>query len=338
MYSPKVSILVPVYGVEQYIEKCAQSLFGQTYSDIEYVFVNDCTKDRSIEVLRSVMARYPERERRVRIIEHAKNLGLAGARNTAVTEARGVYVLHMDSDDYLEPDAVEKLMQIADSRNVDIVAADMYWQFPRYATPFKHLYFEDKQAYLKVLISKKAPANVVGKLIRRTLYTDNHIEAPVGMNYGEDYCVYPRLVYFSNDTAYLPSPIYHYVQYNSGSYIHGAIEKNTDVVVQAISLLETFFRQKNIYDELKESFDLARLKVKVSALLLSSLGAQRRFAELFSDISIEQYKPQLSKREYMVLHMGRRNFFLLINVYRRLYIGAGKIKRRLKTLLSLINH
>ena len=77
----KVSILVPVYGVEQYIEKCARSLFEQTYSDIEYVFVNDCTKDDSIGVLKRVLEKYPQRMQQVRIINHEKNMGLgAGAR------------------------------------------------------------------------------------------------------------------------------------------------------------------------------------------------------------------------------------------------------------------
>lgn len=75
----KVSILVPVYGVEKYIEKCAVSLFEQSYEDIEYIFVNDCTPDLSIEVLRGTIARYPQRQKQVVIIDHDVNRGLGAA-------------------------------------------------------------------------------------------------------------------------------------------------------------------------------------------------------------------------------------------------------------------
>lgn len=97
----KVSILVPIYGVEQYIERCAKSLFEQTYSEIEYVFVNDCTKDDSIGVLNRVLEKFPQRKLQVRIINHEKNKGLGAARRTAILNANGDYILHVDSDDYI---------------------------------------------------------------------------------------------------------------------------------------------------------------------------------------------------------------------------------------------
>ena len=330
MPSPKVSILVPVYGVERYIEKCARSLFEQTFGDIEYVFVNDRTKDRSIEVLRSVLEQYPERVPQVRIVEHEKNLGLAGARNTAVALARGEYVLHVDSDDYLEPEAVERLVRVAEAEEADIVAADMYWQFQAYSVHFKHIFCADKQEYLKILLSKQTSANVCGKLIHKKLYTDHHIEIPLGLNYGEDYCVYPRLVYFSRKTAYLPFPVYHYVQYNAGAYTRTSMEKNTDAIVRVISTLEDFFREQKIYDDLKESFDTAKLKVKAAALFLLSGVPQKRFAQLYPGIPLEQYKNRISRREYRVLHLARKKAFFAIKLYRTLYLSGGKIKRTIK--------
>ena len=76
----KVSVLVPVYGVEKYIERCAVSLFEQTHRDMEYVFVNDCTPDRSISILRSVIERYPDRAPQVRIIDNEVNRGVGATR------------------------------------------------------------------------------------------------------------------------------------------------------------------------------------------------------------------------------------------------------------------
>ena len=106
----KVSILVPIYGVEQYIDRCARSLFEQTYPNLEYVFVNDCTKDRSVEVLRKVLEAYPEKGNAVKIVDHERNRGLAAARNTALAHATGEFVCLVDSDDWLELNALELLV------------------------------------------------------------------------------------------------------------------------------------------------------------------------------------------------------------------------------------
>ena len=102
----KVSILVPVYGVEKYIGQCAETLFSQTYDDIEYVFVDDCTPDDSIQVLRQVLSAYPQRTNQVSIIRHDHNRGLGAARKTAFEASTGEFVMNVDSDDYLAQDAV----------------------------------------------------------------------------------------------------------------------------------------------------------------------------------------------------------------------------------------
>ena len=104
----KVSICVPVYGAEKFMEKCARSLFEQTYHNIEYVFVNDCTPDRSIEVIRQVLLDYPQRQASVKIVEHEHNRGLSASRHTAVLHATGDYFLHFDDDDYMETDAISR--------------------------------------------------------------------------------------------------------------------------------------------------------------------------------------------------------------------------------------
>ncbi|MBP5277253.1 MAG: glycosyltransferase family 2 protein, partial [Prevotella sp.] len=92
----KVSILVPVYGVEQAIETCTESLFAQTYEQLEYIFVDDCSPDRSIEVLQQVLSRYPHRSKQVNILRHDVNRGLGAARLTALMAATGDFVMHVD--------------------------------------------------------------------------------------------------------------------------------------------------------------------------------------------------------------------------------------------------
>ena len=89
--SYKVSVLVSVYNVEHYIERCARSLFEQTYSNLEYVFVDDCSTDNSVIELERILKDYPEKEKSVRIIHHEKNRGLAAVRNTAFDASSFVF-------------------------------------------------------------------------------------------------------------------------------------------------------------------------------------------------------------------------------------------------------
>ena len=109
----KVSVLVPVYGVERYIGQCAESLMEQTYKDVEYIFVNDCTRDDSIGRLNQVLERYPERRIQVRIINHEKNMGLGMARQSGLNAATGDAVVNVDSDDYVAREMIEKLVALA---------------------------------------------------------------------------------------------------------------------------------------------------------------------------------------------------------------------------------
>ena len=86
MSIPNISVVVPIYGVEKYIDSCANSLFSQTMTDnVEFIFVNDATKDNSIGVLLNVMLRYPHLKSQIRIINHNENKGLPAARNTGAT-------------------------------------------------------------------------------------------------------------------------------------------------------------------------------------------------------------------------------------------------------------
>ena len=106
MSGPTVSVAVPVYAVERYIDRCARSLFEQTYDALEFVFVDDVSPDASIEILSSLVKEYPARAAAVKMVRHPVNRGLSAARNTALEHCAGEFITHVDSDDYLEPDAI----------------------------------------------------------------------------------------------------------------------------------------------------------------------------------------------------------------------------------------
>ncbi len=214
---PLVSICVPIYGVEPYIERCARSLFEQTYDNIEYVFVNDCTKDRSVELLRRVASSYEERAGQIRIISHEKNKGLAAARATAIRNSKGRFLLHVDSDDYLEETAVEKLVKKQNQTQADIVLCD-YDEIRKDAVISRRRdYCACRETYLKNLLSFVYEHFVWGVLIDAKIQRERDICPKEGVNIGEDFLVLPLLVYYASRVVKCDEVLYHYNRQNETS-------------------------------------------------------------------------------------------------------------------------
>ena len=111
----KISVLIPVYNVEQYIEKCAESLFKNTIAnECEFIFTNDGSTDSSIQRLNTLIEKFPELKNNIVVLQHEKNMGLGATRNTGFDNAKGKYIICTDSDDWVEPDYLEKLFETAE--------------------------------------------------------------------------------------------------------------------------------------------------------------------------------------------------------------------------------
>lgn len=215
----KVSILIPIYGVEKYIEQCARSAFSQTYRNIEYIFVNDCTPDKSIDKLFSVLDQFPERKEAVKIVNHERNRGLAAARNTAIAEATGEFVYHLDSDDYIEHNCLEDLVQNQIENLSDIVSSYMYINENTIDDKYKEPKYKDKNDMLLHILRSMNHHEIWGRLIRRSLYTVNELNSLEGNNHGEGFYALARLTYFANKISLVPEYLYHYIM-NPNSYCH----------------------------------------------------------------------------------------------------------------------
>lgn len=118
---PAVSVIISVYNVEPYMARCARSLFGQTLRDMEFVFVDDCTPDRSVEVMKEVLEEFPDRKSQVKVFRMPCNSGQALVRMKGLELATGDYLAHCDADDWVEADAYEKAYGKALSGGFDIV-------------------------------------------------------------------------------------------------------------------------------------------------------------------------------------------------------------------------
>ena len=212
----KVSIIVPIYKVERYIEECAASVLGQTYGDIQFIFVDDGSPDASVDKLNVLIdSRFAGLRGRIEIVRKP-NGGLPQARLTGLQHADGDYVLHVDSDDWLEPDAVEKLVRKAVETDADVVY--YYVRKEKSGGRFhisKDKVYTDPKAFSKDVFCNKAHGYVVNKFARRSCYRED-LFYPHG-NMHEDMVLMGQLLFYCKKVVLLPEALYHYRRNNSAS-------------------------------------------------------------------------------------------------------------------------
>lgn len=237
--NPKVSILVPIYGTELYIEKCARTLFEQTYDNIEFIFVNDCTRDNSVIVLKRVLEEYPLRKSQTRIIEHKENKGLAGSRLTGLQNATGEYVWCVDSDDYVEKNAVEVLLPYM-LDDYDFISFNYFLNDGKTTTKF-----ESKELNVENLLTNRIPPSIWKCVVKRDLYYNNGIWPVVGINVSEDYLLTARLILVVQKKILLDKEfLYYYNVSNIDSYMNNMKESSFENCVDSALIIYDFYRNK----------------------------------------------------------------------------------------------
>ncbi len=208
----KISVIIPMYGVENYIARCARSLFEQTFtSDVEFLFIDDASKDRSSEVLATVIDEYAEKNLDVKIFRHEKNQGLPSARNTGLKHAQGEFVMHVDGDDFLEKDALELLYNALVDNNADVAWCDYYIAFETNKRLLVQPRFDTPEDAVRGMLRGTMKYNVWNKLCRRSLYVENDITFPDGKSMGEDLTMIMVFLH-AEGCAYVNKPLYNYVQ------------------------------------------------------------------------------------------------------------------------------
>lgn len=326
----KVSILVPIYGVEKFIERCAISLFDQTFQDIEYIFVNDCTPDESIDVLKNTLERYPHRKAQVKIINHKVNSGIAETRNTLLDNATGDYILFVDSDDYLEINAVELLYYKAMLERSEIVVCDFYEVFETDLVESKQIVEEHKNNFLKSIISVQTLVPFWNKLIKRELFTKHNIRAKKGFNYGEDYLVMTKIIYFATRISKVDKSLYYYSQTNNNSYTSQKLsKKHTDSIIFALNNLTLFFKDKEDNALYENALIQGKLRKKMDMLFFADKKYIKELNALFPETNDLKDKTFLLSRDKISYPLLKRNYIGLFLLYRNIYKLLFNIKSNL---------
>ncbi|MBO5629237.1 MAG: glycosyltransferase [Aeriscardovia sp.] len=307
---PKVSVIVPVYGVEKYIERCARSLFEQTLDDIEYLFIDDCTPDRSIEILQQVLEDYPQRKPQVVIHRMEKNSGQAAVRKWGMQNATGEYVIHCDSDDWVDTDMYRAMYEKAKDEVADIVVCDYnITDGKKYNRLSAYLYQGDN--YIEGFILRRNKCSLCNKIIKRDLIQNNKIVYPSD-NYGEDLALILQLVLYANKISYISKPFYNYFV-NSESITNKpsteAIISRWQQYVNNILIVENIYKNKGLYEIYKNEFVSLKFSGKQTIIgALNSKGVYKMWRNSFSEINfvllLNKYIHVKDKLKYIFIYLG----------------------------------
>ena len=247
----KVSILVPFYKVENYVGRCVESLFTQTYKNIEYVFVNDCTPDGSMEVINEKIDKHGMNDK-CKMIIHNQNQGISASRNDCLDNMTGDFFLFIDSDDYIDKDMVELLVDAAIKEDADISGCGYIEEFADHSVEHPQKYTNDHGEMMRAITLLTIKGVMWKLLVRSTIVTEHKDEVRFipDRNMVDDYLFCCQIFYYAKRFASVDRCMYHWIQYNPNNYTHTTVFA-VESQAAAIRKTEEFYREKGVYDVVK---------------------------------------------------------------------------------------
>ncbi len=292
----KLSLIIPVYGVEKYIERCAVSIFEQTNKDFEVIFVNDCSKDNSKEILLNVIKRYKETPIHVSIIDHEMNKGISATRQTGLNAATGEYVLYVDSDDYIAPNMVESLVTRANDTNADIVYSD-YYELKNGELIYQKqsLSVTDPLLITASMLRNEIVWTPWNKIFRKSIATEHNIQWPANINVGEDLVVMAKLFTYAKKIEYVNQALYIYNRDNVNSYMNSWSVSSCQQSIKAVEAVNAFFSDEFPNADLIKSLDKVKLASRYQMLYTFDKNLYKlvpqTFPETDSQVFALEYTP-----------------------------------------------
>jgi len=278
-----VTIVVPCYNVDEYIEKCAKSIIAQTYKKLEILFVDDGSVDKTGEILDEL------NDNRVEVM-HINNGGLSNARNIGIEKASGKYICFIDGDDYIEQNYVEKLLTAALKADADIVACGFCDVDESGRIIKKHskvdgeLTLSGRRAVEDYLSTKNTVYSMAwNKIYKTELFKSNDIKYPVGRLHEDEYTTY-KLYYYSKKVAFTPEILYCYLQ-RKGSIMNKKFSiVNLEDVLYQIEDLKIFAKDNNFEQEESryiEAYEINMKRYMLKLIIKNKIETPRK-AELVS--------------------------------------------------------
>lgn len=241
---PKVSVIVPFYNVEKYIEKCLNSLVNQTLEEIEIILVNDGSQDNSEKIAKEFKEKYPQK---IKYYEKT-NGGLGDARNFGINYASGEYIAFLDSDDYVELSMYEEMYKMAKQEDADMVECDFWWEYPNKKKEDVGVTYVNQKEMLY-----KSRVVAWNKLIKREIYQNNpEARFSVGLRY-EDIEGFYKILPYIKKVAFVRKCFIHYVQ-RQGS-ISNTQNRRNEEIFKVLENVINYYKEKGLYDEFKDELE-----------------------------------------------------------------------------------
>lgn len=260
MKNPKVSVIIPVYNAEKFLDRCLKSIFSQTLSNFEVILIDDGSIDNSYEIMINYKNKYPEM---VKIISQ-ENLGISKARNIGISQACGEYIAFVDADDFVDPNFLELLYKNAKKNNADISCCNYYKYFNKIGRKYAHVFKMHKGIYnsqraLKVLISdSRLQYYVWNKMFKRDLLLKNNITFTNICFEDTEFCV--KSFYFANKIAVIEKALYYYVKHDNSTISDIDLGKLNDYL-QALANTRIFLEKKQVFSIYKFRYFFHSLRI-----------------------------------------------------------------------------
>ena len=309
----KVSILVPFYKVERYVGRCVESLFTQTYQNIEYVFVNDCTPDRSMEVVNEYIDKYNVASK-CKVIVHEQNKGISASRNDCLDNMTGDYFLFIDSDDYIDSDMVELLVKAAMRENADIAGCGYVEEYADYSVEHPQRYTNNHDEMLKAITLLTIKGVMWKLLVRSTIVTTHRDEVRFipDRNMVDDYLFCCQIFYYAQRFASVDRCMYHWIQYNPNNYTHTTIFA-VESQAAAIRKVEEFYNEKGVINIVRDELRKRKFISKLPLLLDKNCIDVKRWRSLFPESNDVWREMRFSKGNQWLFRLAQSPFYWIIS-------------------------
>ncbi len=285
--NPKISVIVPVYNTAKYLDKCLDTLLNQTYSNLEIIIVEDCSKDNSKELLKSY-----EKYENIKIIYNEKNSGLSYSRNMGVRNATGEYIGFIDSDDYVELNYYETLMNSIKENNSEIAICDIKIVYEKTLMEQLSKCYTGNEFNLINVINNGLAASACNKLFKKSIISKYTFE--VG-RVNEDLAVVIPSVVEAKKISYAKT-YYYYVQ-RGGSIQNSEFSDKRFDIIHGVDLTLERIKNHKEYNELAAAIIYNQIIVLLIYLIPNIKGRKRR-KEVLKKFDLLSRKYEIRKNHY----------------------------------------
>lgn len=289
--APKVSVIMPVYNTELYVERAMISLMEQTLDDVQFIIIDDGSKDNSLSIIKEVITRYPTRKDQITLISR-ENRGVAATRAQGMELATGDYVIHLDSDDWAERNWLEAMYSKAIEDNADVVVCDYYLAYNHgNKKKIKQKVFSTGVECVKSLfIGDVCNANW-NKMVKLKVINDNDITYLEHINVGEDVLVSLKVFYFASKVSYLSLPLYNYNQENETSLTRKYTSKSFSDIRKVVNFSTEFLLDNNASNKYLHAVNYLKLNVRSTILNCSTnINDKKQAIDLYPETNFLLFK------------------------------------------------